>query len=69
MNESDAPDLQAWVPRLHRYARALAGNHDDADVLYWMDGPIAHAISAEAARPVLARISEEVWRQLGPASR
>jgi RNA polymerase sigma-70 factor (ECF subfamily) len=26
-------DLVAWVPRLRRYARALAGNRDDADDL------------------------------------
>ena len=26
-------DLSAWVPRLRRYARALAGNRDDADDL------------------------------------
>ena len=26
-------DLTAWVPRLRRYARALAGNRDDADDL------------------------------------
>ena len=26
-------DLLAWVPRLRRYARALAGNRDDADDL------------------------------------
>ncbi len=29
----DAGDLLAWVPRLRRYARALAGNRDDADDL------------------------------------
>jgi len=28
-----ADDLSAWVPRLRRYARALAGNRDDADDL------------------------------------
>jgi len=28
-----ADDLTAWVPRLRRYARALAGNRDDADDL------------------------------------
>jgi RNA polymerase sigma factor (sigma-70 family) len=26
-------DLSAWLPRLRRYARALAGNRDDADDL------------------------------------
>jgi RNA polymerase sigma-70 factor (ECF subfamily) len=29
----DDGDLLAWVPRLRRYARALAGNRDDADDL------------------------------------
>ena len=28
-----ADDLTPWVPRLRRYARALAGNRDDADDL------------------------------------
>jgi RNA polymerase sigma-70 factor (ECF subfamily) len=32
MNPAD-DDLVAWVPRLRRYARALAGNRDDADDL------------------------------------
>ena len=30
---ADRPDLVDWVPRLRRYARALAGNRDDADDL------------------------------------
>lgn len=30
---SDEPQLLSWVPRLRRYARALAGNRDDADDL------------------------------------
>jgi len=29
----DDRDLLSWVPRLRRYARALAGNRDDADDL------------------------------------
>jgi len=32
MREPD-DDLSPWVPRLRRYARALAGNRDDADDL------------------------------------
>ena len=32
MNDAD-DDLVAWTPRLRRYARALAGNGDDADDL------------------------------------
>ena len=31
--DADHADLAAWVPRLRRYARALAGNRDDADDL------------------------------------
>jgi RNA polymerase sigma factor (sigma-70 family) len=31
--ESGGDQLLAWVPRLRRYARALAGNRDDADDL------------------------------------
>jgi len=31
--DSDHDDLITWVPRLRRYARALAGNRDDADDL------------------------------------
>ncbi|MDB5941147.1 MAG: sigR2 [Ramlibacter sp.] len=31
--EADEDQLLPWVPRLRRYARALAGNRDDADDL------------------------------------
>ena len=30
---NDTPQLLNWLPRLRRYARALAGNRDDADDL------------------------------------
>ena len=33
MRDATDADLLAWVPRLRRYARALAGNRDDADDL------------------------------------
>ena len=33
MPDSDDQQLLTWVPRLRRYARALAGNRDDADDL------------------------------------
>ena len=32
-NENGSDQLLTWVPRLRRYARALAGNRDDADDL------------------------------------
>ncbi len=32
-NENGGDQLVSWVPRLRRYARALAGNRDDADDL------------------------------------
>ena len=33
MHDDPAEQLLTWVPRLRRYARALAGNRDDADDL------------------------------------
>ena len=33
MHDDPAQQLLTWVPRLRRYARALAGNRDDADDL------------------------------------
>lgn len=33
-------------------------------VFYWVDGPFGYAISAEADRAALARVSAEVYRQL-----
>ncbi len=45
-----------------RFAREGAVN-----VFYWVDGPFGYALSAEADRAVLARVSGEVYRQLaGP---
>ena len=35
------------------------------NVFYWVDGPFGYAISAGADRAVLARVSAEVYRQLG----
>ena len=34
------------------------------NVFYWVDGPFGYAISADAERAVLARVSGEVFRQL-----
>jgi anti-sigma factor RsiW len=54
----------ASVPRpaetAFRFAREGAVN-----VFYWVDGPFGYALSAEADRAELARVSAEVYRQLG----
>ena len=34
------------------------------NVFYWIDGPFGYAISADADRSTLARVSDEVYRQL-----
>lgn len=39
------------------------------NVFYWVDGPWGYAISAGADRAVLARVSSEVYRQLGSERR
>jgi anti-sigma factor RsiW len=38
------------------------------NVFYWVDGPYGYAISAEADRGTLARVSDAVYRQLEPAA-
>lgn len=38
-------------------------------VLYWIDGAFGYALSAEADRAEMARVSAEVYRQLGAAPR
>ena len=38
------------------------------NVFYWVDGPFGYAISAEADRDTLARVSEAVYRQLASAA-
>ena len=50
---SAAPDLA------FRFTREGAVN-----VFYWVDGPFGYALSAEADRATLARVSSEVYRQL-----
>ena len=37
----------------------------NVNVFYWIDGPFGYAISADADRAVLERVSSEVYRQLG----
>ena len=39
------------------------------NVFYWVDGPFGYALSAEADRATLARVSDEVYRQIGTAPR
>ncbi len=34
------------------------------NVFYWVDGPLGYAISSEADRPTLAKVSSEVYQQL-----
>jgi anti-sigma factor RsiW len=38
------------------------------NVFYWVDGPFGYALSAQADRAELARVSAEVYRQLAAAS-
>ena len=37
------------------------------NVFYWVDGPLGYAISADADKAELARVSSEVYRQMGAA--
>jgi anti-sigma factor RsiW len=37
------------------------------NVFYWVDGPLGYAISSEADRPTLAKVSSEVYQQLTAA--
>ena len=39
------------------------------NVFYWVDGPFGYALSAETDRATLARVSDEVYRQIGSAPR
>ena len=39
------------------------------NVFFWVEGPFGYAISADADRAVLARVSGEVYRQLTAAPR
>jgi anti-sigma factor RsiW len=43
-----------------RFAREGAVN-----VFYWVDGPFGYALSSDADRGVLARVSSEVYQQSG----
>jgi anti-sigma factor RsiW len=39
----------------------------DLNVFYWVDGPFGYALSAQADKQLLTRVSEIVYRQLTPA--
>lgn len=61
--------LALHVPRLRRYARALAGNGAETDgsgTFYWVDGPLGYALTGPADRAVLLRAAQAVHHQLNP---
>lgn len=63
----DLGDATATGPKpetAFRHAREGSVN-----VFYWVDGPFGYALSAEADRATLARVSAEVYRQLRSAAR
>jgi anti-sigma factor RsiW len=43
------------------------GREGKVNVFYWVNGPFGYAISADADKTELARVSGEVYRQLGTA--
>ena len=47
------------VETAFRFAR-----EDAVNVFYWVDGPFGYALAADAGRETLARVGEEVYRQL-----
>jgi anti-sigma factor RsiW len=57
-------DGSATATTAFRFAQQGAVN-----VFYWVDGPFGYALSAEADRATLARVSDEVYRQIGSAPR
>ena len=44
-------------------------NEGRVKVFYWVEGPFGYAISADTDRAALARVSTEVYKQLGAAGR
>ena len=43
------------------------GQEGRVNVFYWVEGSFGYALSAEAPRDELARVAEEVYRQLKPS--
>ena len=76
-NDSAGAKLTLYVSREVAFPDALAplGTHQETafrfskegpvNVFYWVNGPFGYAISADADKTELARVSSEVYRQLG----
>ena len=62
--DGDSGPEQANTGTAFRFAR-----EGDVNVFYWVDGRFGYAMSADADRAVLARVSAEVYRQLGNENR
>lgn len=63
-NQGTAPGARAQAPDqavAFRFAK-----EGDVNVFYWIDGAFGYALSSQASRSELARISGEVFRQLNP---
>lgn len=67
--------LTVYVSREAAHAAESKPNHagttafrfaeqGDTKVFYWVDGGLGYAITAQADKPVLTRVSDEVYRQL-----
>ena len=59
------PDIDAKARNTDTAFRFL--QQGQVNVFYWIDGPFGYAISADADRSTLARVSDEVYRQLAAA--
>ena len=76
-HDSAGAKLTLYVSREVAFPDALAplGTHQETafrfskegpvNVFYWVNGPFGYAISADADKTELARVSSEVYRQLG----
>ena len=62
MNRSDKPAIAAGRDSGSTAYRFM--QQGEVNVFYWIDGPFGYAISAGADRSELARVSDEVYRQL-----
>ena len=58
------PKMQARTNQQTAFRFAKEGS---VNVFYWVNGPFGYAISADADKAELARVSGEVYRQLEPA--
>ena len=55
----------ASVPGLGSATAIRFAQEGAVNVFYWVDGPFGYALSSDADRSVLARVSAEVYQQLG----